>query len=449
PQRTAEAVRQSVSGDTASRRLATVAAVERGLGKRRLPRRRGAARHRHATPGRRRSPWLVVGTPVLVGGALLLVWSLLLGPRSVAADPASRSRIALHTGGLVIERDGHRLSAAGLTELRPGDRLRTGPEARAVLAADARAHCLLGAQSELLIEAVAPARRWRLTRGELTAGLDPAGTGDQGLTVSTPHARVAVVGTLFRLAAEPDASELEVIAGAVDLTAAGVPDQRITAGLVATCTPSGTRGRAAIPGDERTDCAFLPGPKAVYASGRFVLDADLDDLRDLWPIDAGEVGTPRPGGVELDNPDVAQRDYPIPFGGCALPSFALAFSARMSGLGPEPELAIVDQKVFTPQARPELAPFTGSLPAGPATDGAWSASRNYVIAYRHVGYLTGAGKPIYEMLLRVDGVRVGQGLVLGAPRQLVLGLRAGRVQIAGLRLCAFTDGSITDGKDDR
>ncbi len=439
PDRTAEAVRQSVSGDTTSRRLATVAAVERGLEKRRPSRRRGPVRRRQAAQRRQRSPLLISGSLVLIAGALLLAWSLLPGPRSAAAVPESASRIALHAGELVIERQGRRLSRAELTELRPGDRLQTGPEARAVLAADAHAHCLLGAESELLIEAIAPDRRWRLTRGGLTAGLDPASGPDQGLTVSTPHARARVAGTVFHLTAESDVSELEVVAGAVDLTAAGVQDQRITAGQAATCTPSGTRGRAAIPGDEQTACTFLPGPRAAYTAGRFVLDAELDDLRELWPIDTAKVGSPEPEGFELENPDLAQRDHPIPFGGCALPGFALAFTARLSGLGPEPELAIVDQNVFVPQAWPGLAPFAGRLPAGPATDGAWSASRNYVIAYRHVGYLTGAGEPIYETLVQVDDVRVGQGLILGAPRELVLGLRAGRVRIADLRLCAFAE----------
>ncbi|HJL18478.1 MAG TPA: FecR domain-containing protein [Sandaracinaceae bacterium LLY-WYZ-13_1] len=147
----------------------------------------------------RRGPWIAVGLGLAAAAAALAV---LLRPGEPAA-PVARFEVREVT------------SSAQRGTLEEGSVLPTGPgEVAEVRIGDSRVRLAPGGR--LSLATLAPGRLdLELTRGEVRVGFHPRERGREHLSVTTPEARVEVVGTVFTVRARGGVTEVRVSEGTV------------------------------------------------------------------------------------------------------------------------------------------------------------------------------------------------------------------------------------------
>ncbi len=158
-----------------------------------------AARAGETRPERGRGPWLAAGIGVVALAAAIALWVRAGEPEA----PVARFEV----------RD---VGAAGQRgTLEEGSVLRTGAQEEAdIRIADSRVHLAPG--TEVRIAHLSPERlSLELTTGEVEVEFHPRNRGEEHLDVTSAHARVEVVGTVFRVRADAAHTEVAVSEGRV------------------------------------------------------------------------------------------------------------------------------------------------------------------------------------------------------------------------------------------
>lgn len=197
----------------------------------------------------RPSWWSHLRTAGTMAAALLLAvglaW-LVLRPAPAGPGPSAAAFVATLMGPVdaacTIERDGRMLVSAAGMRLHAGDRLVTGGLGTVVSFPDGSDLGLEDATR--LLFTGDPGKALRLDAGSLTAAITPQPP-ERPCRITTPHAQVVVVGTVFRLAVDGAATHLGVSEGRVRLTVAAHVPLEVVGGRQAVATPA--RGPVLLP----------------------------------------------------------------------------------------------------------------------------------------------------------------------------------------------------------
>lgn len=167
--------------------------------------------------------WLAGWRGVLAGGlaaAACAALAFLFWPRALET-PMGFAQLNGVQGGVIIARDGGELGGKNGTALQPGDAIRVGDGASAVVLFADRTRLEFVASSQATFDtSPAGGKQLDLTTGTLTARVRKQPEG-KPLIVCTPHATVTVAGTVFKLAVAPQRTRLEVNEGLVNIAHAG------------------------------------------------------------------------------------------------------------------------------------------------------------------------------------------------------------------------------------
>jgi len=205
----------------------------------------GAAAASHGRRQNRRSAgrgsrrWFTYGLAVIGAAAALLLAVSWWGPLSVVpAEESLRAKVAGVEGRVLRSDDGSHVPVRPGDWVSPGQRLETGARGRVELGYPGEATRLrLGSKTTLRLESSGKsgnrAKRYRLEQGEFSADVAPQPAGSP-MVVVTPHARVEVVGTRFRLVASAVSTRLEVLEGLVRMSEPGSAAVEVAAGMSAT-----------------------------------------------------------------------------------------------------------------------------------------------------------------------------------------------------------------------
>lgn len=239
---------------------------------------RDLPRRRHPT---HRMPWAWVA----LAAAACLAMALLLLPGRRPAPVGELGAIVSATTAVQLRRDGQELVATPGLRLRRGDTVRVPAGAGAVLDAGT-ARLELGPGGEL---AMISGDALHLASGTLRATVEPRGSAP-ALVFTTPQAQATVLGTVFALAIDGQATLLEVEHGRVGLSVRGRP----------ATVEVGAGGNAIA--SANADPAAIPSWQPLFASG---LDGWIEE-RGAWSWHDGVVQGGRP---DQRSRLASQRDY--------------------------------------------------------------------------------------------------------------------------------------------
>jgi hypothetical protein len=213
-----------------------------------------------------RSQWLGWLRPLALAACLVLIGAStfwFLWPR------VARPTLLEAAKGTSLRRTGRILTATPGLALRAGDELLTPAGGHAKIGFVGEATVLmLASETEWVLNSQAWGKRFALRGGRLEAAVAPQ-RWLHPLMVSTPHARVRVVGTHFTLAVTSRESRLEVDEGLVRLRDLGTgtavkvgSGQFVVAGSGSALAPQATAGKVVreiwrnLPGDTLGDLRF-------------------------------------------------------------------------------------------------------------------------------------------------------------------------------------------------
>ncbi len=353
--------------------------------------------------------------------AALALWTVfqlgrgLVGPRHQAPDslggPFAGARLVELQGRAEAQaQPGEAAEVHVGAEVRPGQTLRTGSDdSYAVLELPDATRLELSADTQIRLADDDPrqGRRLILSAGLLRADVRPQPPG-RPLTVVTPQAEIAVLGTCFRVAAVPaTATEVETEAGTVRLTRlADGASVEVPAGSAALAAadpdPMAVRPVPQVPATPRTRCDFL---------GAAALTFSPDGARLL-------AAAPRRGAV-LDVQTGRPVAPPVAFGASKLRPFLTADARTVFLRERDGRFRILDAETgraegtiaagLEPKAACAVSP-DGSLMAGGTTHKSSSLIRLWRTADGHEVQTLEAHARVMALAFSPDGRRLAAGL---------------------------------------
>lgn len=205
----------------------------------RMPDRPEAADPRQSPVPPPRRGWRPLRTSTFRSGLALAATLVLLGVVTWSWwQPEKVARLGLVEGNLTIQRGDRKFAAKAGDALRPGDRLQTQLNSRALFQYLGEAtEVQVEAVTDLRLEAVNGSKLLRLAQGTLEATVAPQKPGAP-LRLISSQTEGAVVGTRFKFLATDAATRLEVFEGAVSiLQSLEGPSLLVKAGQGATVVP--------------------------------------------------------------------------------------------------------------------------------------------------------------------------------------------------------------------
>ncbi|MBM3880826.1 MAG: hypothetical protein FJ387_14100 [Verrucomicrobia bacterium] len=282
-------VRSAVVGEV--RRESAGAFVQDEESRRRNPGRdtAGGLMDRFVWPWR---SWAMAGAGVLVAGAMIIWW--------MGQGAGLRPTIASTQGEVQILRDGQRIPANTGEPIRPGERIRTGPNASAELRlADGTSIRMDGSTDVGFLPGKA-ARQVQVKTGMVRCDVAKQPPG-QPLVFQTPHADLTVLGTAFDLLAAPVESRARVHQGRVHW-ADGGPGVEVAAGEACTADSQGIQAWQPVCNlDFRTLKAVPPQLETVFCNEESLLTARRRIV-------------PAPNGIRLEDGGLRFATLPHAFG---------------------------------------------------------------------------------------------------------------------------------------
>jgi ferric-dicitrate binding protein FerR (iron transport regulator)/tetratricopeptide (TPR) repeat protein len=244
-------------------------------------------------PATRRLTWALAGA--LTAGIATLA---LLPLRNAPLPLPAQARVVLLRGTVSHEPADSRWDATAEGDaLKPGEQVRSGTTAQALLNIPGIAALLLSEDSQLSVERSPRGVVVHLARGAVTAKVAHRDPGES-FVVETAQARVTVVGTLFSVGTgNARATSVSVHEGAVAVTASSGESARVVAG---------TRWISNQPG-RGTDSI---SPAVATLLEACLLDPNAAALRALF--DATQVAQRAPAGAATPSVETAPAAVPVP-----------------------------------------------------------------------------------------------------------------------------------------